>query len=67
MIMIVAFGSLTLSGTFILNQFGFYLALAVLFDTFVVRTVMVPAMMNISGPLNWWWAVVPPGTKDIVD
>ncbi|KAK3251593.1 hypothetical protein CYMTET_39076 [Cymbomonas tetramitiformis] len=64
-IMIVAFGSMLLSGTFVLNQFGFFLALSVALDTFIVRTIMVPAMMNICGNLNWWWNAMPPGIKNV--
>lgn len=37
-----------------LNQFGFYLVFAVLFDTFVVRSLLVPAMMGLLQDANWW-------------
>ena len=35
-------------------QFGFYLVAAVLFDTFVVRTLVVPALMGFLNDWNWW-------------
>mgnify|MGYP001025613017 CR=1 FL=1 len=30
------------------------LCIAVLSDTFIVRTLMVPAIMHIAGHINWW-------------
>jgi uncharacterized membrane protein YdfJ with MMPL/SSD domain len=36
-----------------LNQVSFYLVVAVLFDTFVVRTFAVTAITGILGDLNW--------------
>ncbi len=35
---------------------------AVLVDTFVVRPLLVPAMMNILGRANYWPAAMPPPT-----
>jgi RND superfamily putative drug exporter len=33
---------------------GFGLAVGILLDTFVVRTVLVPATVTLFGRLNWW-------------
>jgi uncharacterized membrane protein YdfJ with MMPL/SSD domain len=53
-IMGVAFFGLMLSSTPILNLLGFFLVSAVLFDTFVVRTLLVPTAMSLLGEANWW-------------
>jgi uncharacterized membrane protein YdfJ with MMPL/SSD domain len=37
-----------------LFQVGFTVAIGVLLDTFVVRTVMVPAIVVLLGRWNWW-------------
>ena len=50
----VAFGGLFGSSFPILNQLSFFLCTAVLLDTFVVRTVLVPAIMSILGRFAWW-------------
>lgn len=50
----LTFRSLMLSKEMVLNQIGFLLCFAVLLDTFVVRTVLVPAFMFALGKWNWW-------------
>ncbi|MFV2171564.1 MMPL family transporter [Actinomadura sp. LOL_016] len=35
-------------------EFGVGLAAAVALDAFVLRTVLVPALMHLLGPANWW-------------
>ncbi len=52
--MMIAFGGLMLSSNAVLIQFGFVLTFAVFLDTFVVRTLLVPAIMSIAEKLNWW-------------
>jgi uncharacterized membrane protein YdfJ with MMPL/SSD domain len=52
--MAVAFSGLFLSEALILNQVAFFLVFAVLLDTFVVRTVLVPILMGVAGKHAWW-------------
>ena len=54
LIMAIAFGALLLSQTPALNQLSFFLSFAVLFDTFVIRSIAVPALMTLLGRWNWW-------------
>ena len=53
-IMICVFGAFILSGQQITGEFGIGLAAAVLLDAFILRTVLVPALMHLSGRANWW-------------
>jgi hypothetical protein len=36
------------------EEFGIGLAAAVALDAFVLRTVLVPALMHLCGRANWW-------------
>jgi RND superfamily putative drug exporter len=38
----------------VLKLFGLGLAVAVLLDALIVRTVLVPALMHVIGRANWW-------------
>jgi RND superfamily putative drug exporter len=53
-IMILVFASFVLGGSIIIKQFGIGLAGAIVIDAFIVRTVLVPALMHIMGRANWW-------------
>jgi putative drug exporter of the RND superfamily len=53
-IMILVFLSFLLNNDIIIQQFGVGLAAAIIIDAFIVRTVLVPAVMHLSGPANWW-------------
>jgi uncharacterized membrane protein YdfJ with MMPL/SSD domain len=64
LIMAIAFGGLMLSKSIVLIQFGFILALAVLIDTFIVRSILVPSILAISEKWNWWPSKPPPHTLD---
>ena len=53
-IMICVFASFALLGQRIIAEFGIGLAVAVFLDAFILRTVLVPAVMHILGRNNWW-------------
>jgi putative drug exporter of the RND superfamily len=53
-IMILVFGSFLLAGQRVIAEFGIGLASAVLLDAFVLRTILVPAVMHLIGQRNWW-------------
>jgi len=53
-IMAGAFGTMILSSTTLLQQFGFALAFAILLDAIVVRIYLVPAIMVLLEGYNWW-------------
>ena len=38
----------------ILLELGFAVALGVLIDTFLVRTLLVPALVELVGDKSWW-------------
>ncbi len=63
-IMAIAFSGLMLSSLQIMVQAGFILTFAVLVDTFVIRTILVPAIMSIAEKWNWWPANIPEPAKD---
>jgi len=54
-IMIVVFGSFILLGQPIIKEFGLGLATAILVDAVVVRSALVPALMQMLGSANWWF------------
>jgi uncharacterized membrane protein YdfJ with MMPL/SSD domain len=58
-ILALAFGSLMLSSSPLLYQWSFLLTTAVLLDTFVVRTVVVPVVTGLAGSYCWWPRVFP--------
>merc|ERR1719361_651764 len=53
-IMGIAFCGLLLSQITSLNQTGFIMVVAVLVDTFIIRTSLVPAVLSIAKEVNWW-------------
>jgi uncharacterized membrane protein YdfJ with MMPL/SSD domain len=64
MIMAIAFGGLLFSTMPLLNMCAFFMAFSVLFDTFVVRSLLVPATMGIFNNWNFWPRKLPPPVKD---
>jgi RND superfamily putative drug exporter len=66
---VITSAGLILAGTFavlmtlpldILLELGFTVALGVLLDTFLVRTLMVPSIVKIVGEASWWPAKLRP-------
>ncbi|MBH0010212.1 MMPL family transporter [Salinibacterium sp. SWN1162] len=53
-IMIAVFGGFVFSHLAIVRPLGFGLAIGVLFDAFVVRMMLVPALMHLFGKSVWW-------------
>ncbi|MFD9354910.1 MMPL family transporter [Streptomyces sp. NPDC060031] len=53
-IMISVFLAFVLSGDRLIAMFGIALAAAVALDAFVLRTLLVPALMHMLGGANWW-------------
>ena len=53
-IMICVFSAFILSGQQLIGEFGIGLAAAVLLNAFILRTLLVPALMHLSGRANWW-------------
>src|SRR5450631_309121 len=53
-IMICVFFAFVLGGERDIGQFGVGLATAILLDALILRTVLVPAAMQLFGKANWW-------------
>jgi RND superfamily putative drug exporter len=53
-IMIVVFGSFIFGGDPTIKEFGLALSVAVFVDAFIIRMVIVPALMFLFGRSNWW-------------
>jgi RND superfamily putative drug exporter len=54
-IMIAVFGGFVLGDARVIKLFGIGLASAVFLDAFVVRTILVPSLMHLIGPANWFF------------
>ena len=55
LIMILVFLSFSLiNNSLVIQEFGIGFAAAIVIDAFVVRTVLVPSVMHVLGPRNWW-------------
>ena len=54
LIMVVVFGAFASGKTIINQQVGFGLAVAILLDATLVRSVLVPASMEVLGQRNWY-------------
>ena len=54
LIMIFVFASFIFGGQRVIEEVGIGFASAILLDAFVLRTVLVPALMHLFGRANWW-------------
>ncbi|MDA8332342.1 MAG: MMPL family transporter [Candidatus Dormibacteraeota bacterium] len=63
LIMITVFAAFALGHVLDIQILGVGMAIAVAVDATLVRGVMVPALMRLLGPLNWW---APRGVKSWV-
>jgi RND superfamily putative drug exporter len=54
LVMAITFAGLIASQVSFLRIFGFGLAVAVLMDAIVIRSVLLPALMVLLGRWNWW-------------
>jgi RND superfamily putative drug exporter len=55
LIMVAVFGGFAAGELVMFQQLGFGLAVAVLLDATIVRSVLVPAAMRLLGDVNWWF------------
>ena len=48
-----AFGTMMMSSSPMLKEFGFALGFAIAVDALIIRTYIVPAIMHLMGDWNW--------------
>jgi len=53
-IMVSVFGGFVFSDSAMIRPIGFALAFGVLLDAFVVRMLLIPALMHLAGDKAWW-------------
>jgi RND superfamily putative drug exporter len=53
-IMVFVFGAFVMGDSRTIKLMGLGMAAAVLMDAFVIRMLVVPALMHRIGPANWW-------------
>jgi RND superfamily putative drug exporter len=54
LIMIFVFGAFIFGGQMPIQQVGLGFAAAIFVDAYIIRTVLVPAVMHVLGRANWW-------------
>ncbi len=54
LLLVVALGAFATSQIVFIKQLGVGAAVAVLVDAFIVRALLVPALMKMLGERNWW-------------
>jgi putative drug exporter of the RND superfamily len=63
LILMFAFLVLSSSPGFEIKEFAIGLAAGIIFDATVIRALLVPALMRLLGPANWW---MPQWTKSLL-
>jgi RND superfamily putative drug exporter len=63
LILMFAFLVLSSSPGFEIKEFAIGLAAGIIFDATVIRALLVPALMRLLGPANWW---MPDWTKSVL-
>ncbi|MGY1915051.1 MMPL family transporter [Blastococcus sp. SYSU DS0973] len=63
LVLAATFGALTVLPLVILVQLGFLVGFGVLLDTFVVRTLLVPAAVHLIGDKVWWPSTLAKGPR----
>jgi RND superfamily putative drug exporter len=53
-VMVVLFASLVFAGARTVKMFGLAMAVAIALDALVVRSILLPATMQLLGRYNWW-------------
>jgi RND superfamily putative drug exporter len=53
-VMAAVFCVLAVLPLMVLTQLGVIVGVGILLDTFVVRTVLIPALFTVVGPRIWW-------------
>jgi putative drug exporter of the RND superfamily len=59
-IMFCVFVAFVLSPSIIMKQFGLGLAVAILIDAFIIRMILLPAVLRLLGHVAWW-----PGNRHV--
>jgi len=65
-VMASAFGSMMISSSLELKEFGFVLCLAIILDATLMRLVIVPAIMVLMKKYNWWMPFVRPPKQEVL-
>jgi RND superfamily putative drug exporter len=55
LIMILVFASFILGGQRVIKEFGLGLAGGIFMDAVIIRSAIVPAVMQLLGKSNWWF------------
>jgi RND superfamily putative drug exporter len=53
-IMVVVFAAFALASVIMVKAIGVAMAIAIVLDATLVRTLLVPAAMRLFGEVNWW-------------
>jgi RND superfamily putative drug exporter len=53
-LLVIVFAGFAAGELVLIKQLGVGMAVAVIVDATIVRTLLVPATMTLMGPWNWW-------------